>query len=167
MMHQPFQDMSLTMQSMTPLGHHMMPPGFSSISDGGAMTAATSHNQSQFEETERKNKARIDLLEKKLRAKDQLFEDALSSTVAGSCACGGSGSENRSLTGELKKRFLKLKTKYVEAEEEISRLTKTVKVVEVEVSENTEPLKEEIRQLKDEKFDFSQKNALQTDQIND
>ena len=56
-------------------------------------------------------------MEKKIRAKDQLFEDALASTVASSCACGnGAALENKSLTAELKRRFLKLKAKYNEAE---------------------------------------------------
>lgn len=80
-------------------------------------------------------------MEQKIRAKDQLFEDALASTVASSCACGGNQQmENKSLTGELKKRFLKLKTKHQEAEQEIQRLTKTVKIVEVEVREDSQPL---------------------------
>ena len=110
---------------------------------------------SVYEETERKNKAKIELLEKKIRAKDQLFEDALASTVASSCACGGANQlENKSLTAELKKRFLKLKAKYTEAEQEITRLTKTVKVVEVEVREDTEPFREEIAKLQNEKFDL-------------
>ena len=66
-----------------------------------------------LEETERKNKAKIELLEKKIRAKDQLFEEALSSTI--DCGAG----ENKTLTTELKKRFLKLKARYQEAEQEI------------------------------------------------
>ena len=52
--------------------------------------------------------------------------------------------ENKNLTAELKKRYLKLKARYTEAEQEITRLTKTVKVVEVEVREDTEPLRDEI-----------------------
>eukprot|EP00353_Schmidingerella_taraikaensis_P004044 CAMPEP_0185576930 /NCGR_PEP_ID=MMETSP0434-20130131/7742_1 /TAXON_ID=626734 ORGANISM="Favella taraikaensis, Strain Fe Narragansett Bay" /NCGR_SAMPLE_ID=MMETSP0434 /ASSEMBLY_ACC=CAM_ASM_000379 /LENGTH=156 /DNA_ID=CAMNT_0028194323 /DNA_START=1 /DNA_END=471 /DNA_ORIENTATION=+ len=109
------------------------------------LTAASSHKSLHLEETDKKQKAKIELLEKKIRAKDQLFEDALASTVAGSCGCGsGHAGENKSLTGELKRRFLKLKEKYGEAEAEIVRLTKTVKVVEVEVREDTEPLREEI-----------------------
>ena len=72
---------------MTPIGPFANP--FPTISDAGAMTATTQVSMSVHEETERKNKARIELLEKKIRAKDQLFEDALASTVASSCACGG------------------------------------------------------------------------------
>ena len=83
-------------------------------------------------------------MEKKIRAKDQLFEDALASTVATSSFGGSSQIENKNLTAELKKRYLKLKAKYTEAESEITRLTKTVKVVEVEVREDTEPLRDEI-----------------------
>ena len=83
------------------------------------MTATSSH-KSLFsavnEETDKKQKARIELLEKKIKAKDQLFEDALSTTVNNAC---GHVSENKSLTSELKRRFLKLKTKYAEAETEI------------------------------------------------
>ena len=48
------------------------------------------------------------------------------------------------MTAELKRRFLKLKGKYADAEVEIQRLTKTVKIVEVEVREDTEPFREEI-----------------------
>ena len=59
------------------------------------------------------------MLEKKIRAKDQLFEDALASTIASSYGGGGSTMENKNLTAELKKRFLKLKAKYTEAEQEI------------------------------------------------
>ena len=135
------------------------------MSDAGQMTAATSHTQSVHEETERKNKAKIDLLERKIRAKDQLFEDALASTIASSCACGGGANqgENRSLTAELKKRFLKLKAKHTEAESEITRLTKTVKVVEVEVCEDAKPLHEEISKLKNEKFDLQQSGGRQAE----
>lgn len=50
--------------------------------------------------------------------------------------------ENRSLTAELKRRLLKLKGRYAEAESEITRLSKTVKVVEIEVNEDTEPLRD-------------------------
>ena len=55
---------------------------------------------------EKKLKARIELLEKKIRAKDQLFEDALATTITGHSV------ENKTLTSELKRRFLKLKSKY-------------------------------------------------------
>ena len=102
--------------SLTPIGPFAAQP-FHTMSDAGGMTSATTHNQSVYEETERKNKAKIELLEKKIRAKDQLFEDALASTVASSCACGGANQlENKNLTAELKKRFLKLKARYTEAE---------------------------------------------------
>ena len=96
-----------------------------------------------------------------------MFEDALASSVASQSICGGAGAENRNLTAELKKRYLKLKGRYAEAEQEIQRLTKTVKVVEVEVNENAEPLRELIQQLKDEKFDLAQQNTRQADQISD
>ena len=74
------------------------------------MTQATTNRS--IEETEKKQKARIELLEKKVRAKDQLFEDALASTV-------GSSAENKTVTSELKRRFLKLRAKHEEAEAEI------------------------------------------------
>jgi phosphoheptose isomerase len=93
--------------------------GFNSISEMNMTTATTPHSLSHYEESERKNKAKIELLEKKIRAKDQLFDDALASTVASVCGCGSSAVENKSLTTELKKRFLKLKTRYAEAEQEI------------------------------------------------
>lgn len=67
------------------------------------------------------------------------------------------------MTAELKKRFLKLKAKYTEAEQEIHRLTKTVKIVEVEVREDTEPLREEISKLQNEKFDLQQASARQAE----
>ena len=90
-------------------------------------------------------------MEKKIRAKDQLFEDALASTVA----CGsGTGIENRSLTAELKKRLMKMKARNEEAEQEIQRLTKTVKIVEVEVKEETGPLEERIHLLENQKYDL-------------
>ena len=101
----------------------------------------------------KKHKARIELLEKKIRAKDQLFEDAIASTMSGSCA-GGAGFEYKNLTSELKKRVLELKTKHKEAEDEIDRLTKTVKVVEVEVKEDNEPLRAEIQRLEDQNYEL-------------
>ena len=127
----------------------MHAPGatFATISDNNMTSATTQHNVSQYEESERKNKARIELLEKKIQAKDVLFEEALASTITGSCACGQGGAESKTLTSELKKRFLKLKSRYEEAEQEITRLTKTVKVVEIEVSADTGPLRKEIQEL--------------------
>ena len=137
---------------MPPLAGPLMPGAFQTVSDA-QMTAASSRGG--FDDTERKNKAKIELLEKKIRAKDQLFEDALASTVASYGACAnGIPLENKNLTSELKRRFLKLKAKYAEAEQEIIRLSKTVKVVEVEVREDTEPLRDEIQKLKDERFDL-------------
>lgn len=150
----PHFDMAGTLGPMASSGFMPTPAGFGTISDTNMTAATTNHNQSHFEETERKNKARIDLLEKKIQAKDQLFEDALASTIATSCACGSGGSDNKSLTTELKKRFLALKSRYEEAEQEIERLTKTVKVVEVEVREDTEPLRAEIQKLKDGHYDL-------------
>jgi hypothetical protein len=47
----------------------------------------------------------------------------------------------------LKKRVINLKARNDQCEEEIKRLTKTVRVVEVEVSESNEPLKNEITRL--------------------
>ena len=94
-----------------------------------------------YEDDKKKLQAKIELLEKKIKAKDQLFEDAIATTMSGT---GFSGLESRNLTAELKKRVLELKTKNKEAEDEIERLTKTVKVVEVEVKEDTEPLRAEI-----------------------
>ena len=75
--------------------------------------------------------------------------------------------ENRSLTAELKRRLLKLKGRYAEAESEITRLSKTVKVVEIEVNEDTEPLRDLIQQLKDEKFDLASQNTRQADTLSD
>ena len=107
--------------------------------------------------------AKIELLEKKIRAKDQLFEDAIASTMSG--AYGGGSLESRTLTAELKKRVLELKTKNKEAEDEIERLTKTVKVVEVEVKEDSEPLRVEIQRLEDKNYELEQMIASQKDEI--
>jgi len=60
-----FDPMAASLGGLTPFPQH-----FSTLSDAGGMTAATSHTQSVYEETERKNKAKIELLEKKIRAKD-------------------------------------------------------------------------------------------------
>ena len=43
---------------------------FSTMSDATGVTAQQTLATSRFEETERKNKAKIELLEKKIRAKD-------------------------------------------------------------------------------------------------
>jgi len=121
---------------------------------------------SQTEEVNKKNLAKIELLEKKIRAKDALFDDALASTIASSCACSKSGGlENRNLTSELKRRFLKLKTRYQEAEAEIERLTKTVKVVEIEVRADTDHLQQEIDRLISEKFELQQSCEVQQVEI--
>ena len=130
-----------------------MAPAFATISDAPT-AAASSGGVFQLEEENRKHKARIELLEKKIRAKDDLFEDALASTMAGSCACGGAGVEYKTLTAELKKRVLDLKAKHKEAEDEIERLTKTVRVVEVEVREDNEPFRNEIQRLEDQNYEF-------------
>ena len=140
-----------TMMSMGPMMGQGTPLGgaFATISEG-TTAAATRFDQAassggfQLEDENKKLRARTDLLEKKIRAKDQLFEDALASTMAGSCACGGAGVEYKNLTSELKKRVLEFKTKFTEAEAEIERLTKTVKIVEVEVKEDSEPFRAEI-----------------------
>ena len=149
MMPPPMMEMSFPpMMSMGPMMHPGTPMGgaFATISEG-TTAAATAHNQAASsngfhtsEDETKKYKAKIELLEKKIRAKDQLFDDALASTMAGSGASGVSGVEYKNLTSELKKRVLEYKTKYTEAESEIERLTKTVKVVEVEVKEDSEPL---------------------------
>ena len=60
-----------------------------------------------------------------------------------------------------------MKTRYNEAEAEIERLTKTVKIVEVEVREDTEPLRDEIQKLINEKIDLQQTIDVQASQIND
>lgn len=54
------------------------------------------------------------------------------------CTCNTPESQN--LTTKLKKRVLNLKGRLEEAENEIKRLTKTVKVVEVEVKEDSSML---------------------------
>lgn len=51
------------------------------------------------------------------------------------------------LTTKLKKRVVSLRGRLEEAEAEIKRLTKTVKVVEVEVKEDSTPLRDEIARL--------------------
>ena len=166
----PMLDMSFAQPMMAPMMVGSMTPGvpphFATISDGTTAAAttfnnpggATSEGQGTFLQDEdlRKAKARIELLEKKIRAKDQLFEDALASTMAGSFAGGSSSMESRTLTSELKKRVLELKTKHKEAEDEIDRLTKTVKVVEVEVKEDSEPLHRRIQELEDQNYEFQQ-----------
>ena len=89
------------------------------------------------------------MLEKKVRAKDLLFDEALSaSTGCAKCSC---APESVTLTNKLKKRVIEQKTKLEEAENEIKRLLKTVKVVEVAVpNEDDVVLKTEISRLKRE-----------------
>jgi hypothetical protein len=87
------------------------------------------------------------LLERKITAKDKLFDDSLSSSFAGCNA--SSGAEYTNLINKLKKRVLNLKAKNDQSEDEIRRLTKTVRVVEVEVKEENEPLRSEIARLTD------------------
>ena len=55
------------MATMPPLAGPLMPGAFQTVSDA-QMTAASSRGG--FDDTERKNKAKIELLEKKIRAKD-------------------------------------------------------------------------------------------------
>ena len=153
----PMLEMPFAQPMMAPMMTQPSPMGaFATISEGTTAAATTfnaggasSGSMLHLEDENRKKSARIELLEKKIRAKDQLFEDALASTMAGSCGCGGAGVEYKTLTSELKKRVLELKTKHTEAEAEIDRLTKTVKVVEVEVREDNEPLRAEIQRLED------------------
>jgi hypothetical protein len=82
------------------------------------------------------------LLEHKIKSKDQLFEDSLASTVTGVCPT--SGAEYTNLVGKLKKRVLKLRARLQQSDAEILRLTKTIKVVEIEVKEDNDPLRREI-----------------------
>lgn len=89
--------------------------------------------------------AKIQLLERKIQAKDKLFDDSLSSSFAG-CAA-STGAEYTQLINKLKKRVMTLKAKNEQSESEIDRLTKTVRVVEVEVKEENEPLRNEIARL--------------------
>lgn len=53
------------------------------------------------------------------------------------------------MINKLKKRVLNLKAKNDQSEDEIRRLTKTVRVVEVEIKEENEPLRSEIARLTD------------------
>jgi predicted RNase H-like nuclease (RuvC/YqgF family) len=85
-------------------------------------------------------------LEHKCKSKDQLFEDSLASTTTG--VCGSSGAEYTNLISKLKKRVLKLRARLTQSDKEIIRLTKTVKVVEIEVKEDNEPLHLELANLK-------------------
>jgi hypothetical protein len=71
----------------------------------------------------------------------------LSSRFTG-CAT-SSGAEYTVLIQKLKKRVLMLQALNESQEGEIKRLTKTVKVVEVEVKEDNLPLHAEIDSLKD------------------
>jgi predicted RNase H-like nuclease (RuvC/YqgF family) len=85
-------------------------------------------------------------LEHKCKSKDQLFEDSLASTTTG--VCGSSGAEYTNLISKLKKRVLKLRARLTQYDKEIIRLTKTVKVVEIEVKEDNEPLHLELANLR-------------------
>ena len=85
------------------------------------------------------------MLERKVKVKDQLFDDSLSSSFAG---CASSlGAEYTALINKLKKKVLVLQARNDQSESEIKRLTKTVRVVEVEVKEDNEPLRSEIARL--------------------
>jgi chromosome segregation ATPase len=77
------------------------------------------------------------------------------STSCGRCGC---APESTNLTTQLKKRVVDLKAKLEEAENEIKRLLKTVKVVEVAVpNEDDALLKAEIAKLKRENDELKQK----------
>ena len=58
-----------------------------------------------------------------------------------------------------------MKARNEEAEQEIQRLTKTVKIVEVEVKEETGPLEERIHLLENQKYDLQQENGSLNEQI--
>lgn len=85
------------------------------------------------------------MLERKIKVKDQLFDDSLSSSFAG-CAS-STGSEYNALINKLKKKVMVLQAKNDQSEYEIKRLTKTIRVVEIEVKEDNEPLRSEINRL--------------------
>ena len=130
--------------------HSRMPVGFGpmTIRNNSPIVTMT-HASSDFTGVDEENKklsSRIELLERKIRAKDQLFEESLASAMT-TCSCNTPESQN--LTVKLKKRVILLRGRLEEAENEIKRLTKTVKVVEVEVKEDSSTLIEEIaRSLK-------------------
>jgi hypothetical protein len=117
-----------------------------SIRDNSPIVTMT-HASSDFTGVDEENKklnSRIELLERKIRAKDQLFEESLASAMT-TCSCNTPESQN--LTVKLKKRVISLRGRLEEAENEIKRLTKTVKVVEIEVKEDSSVLREEIARL--------------------
>lgn len=60
--------------------------GFNAANSFLGMTAACSTEVSQLEDENKKLSSRIELLERKIRAKDQLFDDSLA-TAFGQCAC--------------------------------------------------------------------------------
>ena len=66
----PFDQMASTLGPLGSSSMHHIGGTFNTISDTNLTAATTQLNQSQYEETERKNKAKIELLEKKIRAKD-------------------------------------------------------------------------------------------------
>ena len=123
-----------------------MPPIYATIRDGSPVIGMTSASTDFGRQDEEKSKmqSRIDLLQRKIRAKDQLFEESLASAMT-SCTCNTPESNN--LTSKLKKRVISLRGRLEEAENEIKRLTKTVKVVEVEVKEDSTVLRNEITRL--------------------
>lgn len=117
---------------------------------------STDRGDSNLEEENRRLSSKIEIMEKKIRAKDQLLDESL----AVSCnRCG----ESQGLTTKLKKRVLKQKQLIEEAEAEIKRLTKTVKVVEVEVHADTKGLEEELRRLQTDKVQM-EKNMAESKQ---
>ena len=91
----------------------MAPPSNGYISD--AMTQASipafsgAGGSGDFASENMQLKAKIALLERKIRAKDQLFDDSLSSSFAG-CAS-TTGAEYTNLINKLKKKVLMLQTK--------------------------------------------------------
>jgi hypothetical protein len=113
-------------------------PCFGHVHETPMAVTACSINDT-LEEENKKLSSKLELLQKKIRAKDQLFDESLATTF--SCnQCG----ESQSLTAKLKKRVLKQKARIEEAENEIKRLTKTVKVVEVEVRGDTQEYRDQI-----------------------
>lgn len=134
----------------------MMAP-MASMQSLGFSDMQTATSNAQLEDRNKRLEAKIEILERKIKAKDQLFEDSLSSSFAG-CAA-SSGAEYTVLIQKLKKRVLMLQACNEQAESEIKRLTKTVRVVEVEVREENEPLHAEIRSLKEELLRIQLENS--------
>ena len=75
------------------------------------------------------------LLKREIKEKDKLFDDVISS-YAGSK---GKGGEEKELIRELNMQVKTLRAKNEQAEQEITRLTKTVRIAEVEVQGGQQP----------------------------